>query len=132
MIQEDLYTIQKKRNEKNQKKRNEKNNVQQVAGIAMFWIAKLKPCVSRKEENCKNNNILTVCNELIAILIGLAVMNVQYAVRGEKFSKRFIECFKGRILLDWVKNWHYGLFSRSSCILAVEMIDQFHLKTDRC
>ncbi len=88
-------------------------NVAKVAGHVAFWIRKLKPVSFAPD----SPNHLTVVNELVSLLVGVAICRTYFDDR----SKGSFD-IPPRILFDWVGSMRFNSHSPQSTAISFELM----------
>jgi len=90
-------------------------NQAKIAGIAAFWIRKLKPLFQGPDAT----KIIMALNEYASLVVGLGI-----CYRDPSSTRIMISThgFDPRILADWVYSFRYNSHSPSSSIIAFETL----------
>lgn len=91
----------------------DKPNQPKVAGIAAFWIRKLKPLFQGPDAT----KIFVQLNEYASLIVGLGI-----CYRDPSSTRVMIISFDPRILNDWVYSFRYHSHSPHSSIIAFETL----------
>ncbi len=88
-------------------------NAAKYAGIAAFWIRKLKPLHVMRE----SENPFLLINEYVSLKVGLAICERYF-----DDARKVDITLNPRILRDWVFSFRYHSHSPSSSMISFEML----------
>ena len=91
----------------------EEPNSAKVAGVAAFWIRKLKPIFHGRDVP----RVFLAINEYVSLIVGLGI-----CYRSGPAADASITNFDPRILNDWVYSFRYHSHSPNSSIIAFETL----------